>query len=585
MFFLDSRFLNFVIIVVLSTITFLWTFFLFGSKVQPQILLVVIFTRLLASFFIYKDYSLSWSQATQKTFLIKSVVFITAFVFYAAVFYRYFPELAAELFLFLFLINFFMFSYYLRVTEENVFKNKNVVIYGAGMAGSKVERELRKTSFRVRYFVDDNYKLHNRSIDGIKIISKKVLQKKLADKRYDTLIIAIPSAPRETISAIYEELRYFFEEIKILPTITDIRSGLDFSKQLKDISVEELLARFPKDLDKERIGKFVDGKTVLITGAGGSIGSELARRCLLYNVKHLLLLDHSEFHLYKIGEELMAYQPDLLLQSVVDKNFLEMTFKKHKIDTVIHAAAYKHVPLSEHNISEVIRNNILGTKNIIDVSLTHNVKKFVLVSTDKAVRPTNVMGASKRVCELYAQNSNAHVVKGLAKNSMEIVSVRFGNVLGSSGSVIPKFKEQIEKGGPITVTHPDITRYFMLISEACDLVLQAASLGQGGEIFILDMGEPIKIVDLAKQMIKLSGKSNIQIQFSGLRAGEKLYEELLLSDAEEKTKYNSITVARKTFYDIEKLNLDIKNLLSSKTEKQKLNRLKKIVPEFKHKEN
>jgi FlaA1/EpsC-like NDP-sugar epimerase len=238
---------------------------------------------------------------------------------------------------------------------------------------------------------------------------------------------------------------------------------------------------------------------------------------------------------------------------------------------VIHAAAYKHVPLVEENISEAIRNNVLGTKNTIDCAIAHGAEKFVLISTDKAVRPTNVMGATKRICELYAQNA--------VSLKTEIVAVRFGNVLCSSGSVIPKFKTQIENGGPITVTHPDITRYFMLIPEACELVLQAASIGKGGEIFILDMGEPIKIVDLAKKMVELSGKEDIRIEFSGLRSGEKLYEELLIDESEAQTQYESIMVAGQTPYEIEKLNSDIADLLACE---DKLSKLKEIVPEFTH---
>ena len=260
------------------------------------------------------------------------------------------------------------------------------------------------------------------------------------------------------------------------------------------------------------------------------------------------------------------------MQSVSNLELLDKTFEKYKPDIVIHAAAYKHVPLVEDNIGEAIINNIIGTKNTIDCAIKHDVKKFVLISTDKAVRPTNVMGTTKRICELYAQNINT-------PQNTEIVAVRFGNVLGSSGSVIPKFKSQIEAGGPITVTHPDITRYFMLIPEACELVLQAASIGKGGEIFILDMGEPIKIVDLAKKMIELSGQSHVQIEFSGLRPGEKLYEELLINDSDMKTEYESITVAGKTGYDIAKLNQDIYELVSTN---EKLEKLKEMVPEFNH---
>ena len=285
-------------------------------------------------------------------------------------------------------------------------------------------------------------------------------------------------------------------------------------------------------------------------------------------------MDHSEFNLYSILEELEDENIIPIMQSVKDIDILESTFSKYRPQIVIHAAAYKHVPLVEHNILEGITNNIIGTKNTIDLSIKYKVEKFVLISTDKAVRPTNVMGTTKRVCELYAQNVDS-------KNT-EIVAVRFGNVLGSSGSVIPKFKAQIEAGKNITVTHPEITRYFMLIPEACELVLQAASIGKGGEIFILDMGEPIKIVDLAKKMIELSGRSEIGIEFCGLRCGEKLYEELLIDDSDKKTQYESITVASSTFFDINNLNKKIEELLVCE---DKISKLKEIVPEFDHRLN
>ena len=338
--------------------------------------------------------------------------------------------------------------------------------------------------------------------------------------------------------------------------------------------MEDLLARHPQDLDKTKIESFIQNKVVLVSGAGGSIGSEICRQCEIFGAKKLILLDNSEYNLYAITEEIRDIETVSVMQSVVNKEDLEKTFKLYKPQIVIHAAAYKHVPLVEANIDEAIRNNILGTKNIIDASIKYGVEKFVMISTDKAVRPTNVMGTTKRICELYAQNSNGQ--------GTDIVAVRFGNVLGSSGSVIPKFKKQIEEGKNITVTHPEITRYFMLIPEACELVLQAGAIGSGGEIFILDMGEPIKIVDLAQKMIELSGKPNIKIEFSGLRPGEKLYEELLIDDTDCQTDYESITVAKPTLYDIEKLNHDIYELMNTS---DKISKLKEIVPEFNHQRN
>ena len=574
---IDKRILNFLVIAVLSFISLNWTFFIFHESFNISIVLSIIAIRILASLLILKDYSMSWSKASQKTFLIKCVVYIAAFLIYLPIFYGElrFAFLVSELFAFLLSINFLMYSYYYYVNRGSIKKSKSVVIFGAGKAGLKLETEFKDTVYKVKYFVDDNEILQKRSIDGIKIVSKKRLKEKIDERKFDLLVIAMPSAPRKRVSEIYERLHDYFHEIQVLPSIDDILKDQSFSKQLKDISVEDLLARHPKDLNKEVISSFVHSKTILVTGAGGSIGSEIVRQCITFKAKKIILLDHSEYNLYALMEELNSSNIELIpvMNSLLQDTFSSV-FEKYSIDIVIHAAAYKHVPLVEENVEAAIRNNVLGTKNCIDLAIKYKVKKFVLISTDKAVRPTNVMGATKRICELYAQNVKA--------DDTEIVAVRFGNVLGSSGSVIPKFKKQIEEGKDLTVTHPDITRYFMLIPEACELVLQAASLGKGGEIFILDMGEPIKIVDLAQKLIDLSAKDEIKIQFSGLRPGEKLYEELLINDSDTNTDYDSITVAQSTYYDIESLNNDIKELVNCDNS---LLQLKKIVPEFEHKTN
>ena len=576
MFTLDKRVLNILVIVFLSFITFYWTFFIFHQKPILSIIFGVIAIRIISSFLIYKDYSLSWSKSTTRTFLIKSIVYLAAFVVYLPIYYGEvrFALLASELFLYLFCINFLMYSYNYFVNKCKVVKDKRIVIYGAGKAGTKLGEEYRNSQYNIKYFIDDSKTLQKRSIDGVQILSKSKLKKIIQMQKYDLLVIAMPSASKSRIKFIYDELSPYFKMIKILPSLSEILQEKDYSTQLKDISVEDLLARHPKDLDKNKIESFIKNKVVLITGAGGSIGSEISRQCKRFGARQLILLDHSEFNLYQITEELSSDNVVSVMQTVRNFDFIENTFKKYKPQIVIHAAAYKHVPLVEDNILEGISNNIIGTKNCIDLSIKYGVEKFVLISTDKAVRPTNVMGTTKRICELYAQN--------VVSNSTEIVAVRFGNVLGSSGSVIPKFKSQIESGGPITVTHPDITRYFMLIPEACELVLQAASIGKGGEIFILDMGEPIKIVDLAKKMIELSGRENIQIEYCGLRPGEKLYEELLINDSDKNTDYDSITVASSTLFDIELLNKKIEELLVSE---DKIKVLKEIVPEFNHKLN
>ena len=575
MFLVDKRILNFLVIIVLSFITFIWTFFIFHIPVDYKVIVGVILVRMIASRLILRDYSLSWSKASQKTFLIKSFVYVVAFLVYMPYFYGEvrFSFLVSELFLYIFSINFLMYAYYYFINKSRVQKTKSVVIYGAGRAGIKLESEFSDSEYRVRYFVDDDKVIQNRSIDSVKVVSVDELKRKCKEK-FDLLVIAMPSAEKSRIKEIYEELNECFLEIQVLPSLSEILQEKDFSKQLKDISVEDLLARHPKDLDKEKIAEFISGKTILVTGAGGSIGSEICRQCEKYGAKKLVMLDHSEYNLYAINEEIKNIPTATVMQSITDRDALEKTFAKYRPDIVIHAAAYKHVPLVEANVYEGIYNNVMGTKNVIDTAIRYHVKKFVMISTDKAVRPTNVMGTTKRICELYAQNSNGQ--------GTDIVAVRFGNVLGSSGSVIPKFKKQIEAGGPITVTHPDITRYFMLIPEACELVLQAGAIGSGGEIFILDMGEPIKIADLAQKMIELGGRDDVKIEFTGLRPGEKLYEELLIDESDAKTDYESITVAKPTEYDLKKLNSDIDELLVCE---DKLQKLREIVPEFNHQPN
>ncbi len=576
MIYLDKRILNFLVIIILTFITFWWTFSIFHKPFDLSVVLIVIGVRILASVIFFKDYSLSWSKVSQKTFLTKSFVYIFAFVIYMPFYYTQYRIffMASELFLYLFVINFLMYAYYYVVNISSIKKTKNAVIFGAGKAGVKLESEFADSQYAVKYFVDDDKVLQNRSIDSIRVISREKLKKVALYGKFDLLVIAIPSASPEVVQNIYDDMRFYFNEVQVLPSLDNILHSQDFFRQLKEISVEDLLARHPKDLDKQKIASFIKNKTVMVTGAGGSIGSEITRQCEKFGASKLILVDNCEYNLYKISEEIKKTTTVLAMKNVVERDSLREVFEKHQPQIVIHAAAYKHVPLVEENIHEGIVNNIVGTKNVVDLSIEQGVEKFIMISTDKAVRPTNVMGTTKRVCELYAQNSNGQ--------GTDIVAVRFGNVLGSSGSVIPKFKSQIEKGENITVTHPDITRYFMLIPEACELVLQAGAIGSGGEIFILDMGEPIKIVDLAQKMIDLSGRDDISIEYTGLRPGEKLYEELLIDESDAKTEYDSITVAKRTHYDIQKLNQDIEELLQTQN---KLNKLKDIVPEFNHQKN
>lgn len=574
----DKRFLGILVTIVISTFSLYLVAFLINKNISLIALSTIIITRILFSFLLFDDYKLSWSKASTKTGLMKIILALISFIIYMPILYYFyavsFNLLFIDLIFYTFIINIlvYVYKYYHSIGKNK--KTKNLVIYGAGKAGLQLQREFLSSEYKLICFIDDDEILHHRSIDGISIYSKEKYCSLFEDQKFDLMIIAMPSASQEQIKIIYEFMQDKFEKIKILPSMNNILKKEEFTKQLKDIGVEDLLARYPKDLDKKQIENFIKDKIVLITGAGGSIGSEISRQCKTYGAKQLILLDHSEFNLYSILEELRGENVVPIMQSVRDIKALESSFEKYKPQIVIHAAAYKHVPLVEYNILEGITNNIIGTKNCIDLSIKYGAQKFVLISTDKAVRPTNIMGTTKRICELYAQNVES-------KNT-EIVAVRFGNVLGSSGSVIPKFKSQIEQGKNITVTHPEITRYFMLIPEACELVLQAASIGKGGEIFILDMGEPIKIVDLAKKMIELSGRSDINIEFCGLRCGEKLYEELLISDSDQKTKYESITVANSTKFDINELNKKIEELLICE---DKVAKLKEIVPEFEHKLN
>ena len=448
--------------------------------------------------------------------------------------------------------------------------SEKAIVYGATSKASQVIKSALISElpyFPVAVF-DSNSSTVGTYIENVRVYDESSLEDIVKREEVKTALIAKDMSSKE-LDNLFERLtKIGVENIKIVSLLSD------HEKKLKDIAIEDLLARKPKDLDTALIKQFIKNKVVLVTGAGGSIGSEITRQCKAFGAKKLILVENSEYNLYKITDELNSEIVVPRLLSVLEYEKLDELFSEHKPQIVIHAAAYKHVPLCEANRDSAIKNNILGSMNVIDLGIKHSVEKIVNISSDKAVRPTNVMGATKRVTELYAQN--------VPSGKTEIVSVRFGNVLGSSGSVVPKFKEQIQKGGPVTVTHPEITRYFMLIPEACQLVLQAAAMAKGGELFILDMGEPVKIVDLARKMIRLYGKEDeVEIKFTGLRPGEKLYEELLIDEAECQTKYESIYVAKPTQTPIEKLRKKIEELLNSD---DKIGALKKIVPEFDHRD-
>jgi FlaA1/EpsC-like NDP-sugar epimerase len=419
-----------------------------------------------------------------------------------------------------------------RIREELFPKvaYKNVLIIGAGDAGEKILREIFENNqlhYRVIGFIDDDPQKKGRSIHGVPVLGNLgKITSIVQSEEIKEILIAIPSAKGDQIRNIVETCKDCDVSYKILPGMGELIDGRVSIKVLRDISYEDLLGRPPVKLDNTGIRGYLKGKTVLITGCGGSIGSELCRQVIKYQPNYLVLLDASEMNLFNIQMELQNennfHKCEAILGQVQNELLMEDIFKKYKPQIVFHAAAYKHVPMLERNPWEAVFNNIIGSRIAMEMSIKYQVERFVLVSTDKAVRPINVMGVSKRVTEL--------VMQSLQGNKALLMAVRFGNVIGSSGSVIPVFRRQIEKGGPVTVTHPEVNRYFMTIPESTQLVLQAAAMGKGGEIFILKMGTPVKIADMARDLIRLSGKepdTDIKIIYTGLRDGEKLYEELI----------------------------------------------------------
>ncbi|WP_413613349.1 polysaccharide biosynthesis protein [Bdellovibrio sp. HCB-110] len=419
-----------------------------------------------------------------------------------------------------------------------------VAIYGAGRAGMQTAVALMSgMEFRPVAFFDDNEDLQGTNVAGMRVYHPKDALDIMAKKKCRQLLIAMPSATRSRKREIIEQFEGKNLILKTLPGMGELVDGRVHVEDIREVGVEDLLGRDPVPAYGDLMSSCIRDRGVLVTGAGGSIGSELCRQIALNSPRLLILFEQSEYALYKIEQEILKLYPHLKIQAVLgdvlNKSHLHKVMQEFKVNTVYHAAAYKHVPLVESNIVSGIRNNVIGTWNAAAVSIESKVESFVLVSTDKAVRPTNIMGASKRLAEL--------VLQAIAKNdpvSTKFTMVRFGNVLGSSGSVVPLFKEQIRAGGPITVTHPEVTRFFMTIPEAAQLVLQAGAMGRGGDVFVLDMGEPVKITDLARKMVELSGLEvrdprtgigDISIEYVGLRPGEKLYEELLIGEKVERT--------------------------------------------------
>lgn len=504
---------------------------------------------------------------------ISNILFFGVYLYYDEFFYP-FPRsvIIIDLIISAVLVGFLRISKRIFLDFRNPRNGEPCIIIGSTNKALQIIKGLK--SGYANYYpvgvVDDRKSEVGTYVDKFKVGDKSLL-KNYINEGVKTAIIARKKLSRKDLQELYDELDELgFKDIKIFSLLDGKKEGI------ADISIEDLLARKPKDLDSSVVEKFIGNKVVMVTGAGGTIGSEICKQCLKFGCKSLILVEHSEFNLYQINEATKSdYRNHLVMLNITHKKEFEEIFEKYRPEIVIHAAAYKHVPLCEFNPLSAVQNNILGTKNVIDLAKKYEAKRVVLISTDKAVRPTNIMGTTKRVCELYALNSNE-------SGKTEIVAVRFGNVLGSSGSVIPKFKAQIAANEPLTVTDPNITRYFMLVSEACQLVLQAASIADGGELFVLNMGEPVKIADLAARMLKLSGKEDLGIKFVGLRPGEKLYEELLIDKNDVATKFESIFVTKSERYDLNLLNTQIQDLLSSQNEHEVASKLKIIVPEFNH---
>ncbi len=489
------------------------------------------------------------------------------------------------------ILRFFVKSFY--ESFVNQFKPTiGVLIYGAGYTGmltKNVFQTDRSTNYKILGFIDDNESKIGKTIEGIKVYSlPEVLDKFVGSNDGMEVIMAINNMSAKSKRKISDIFLDRGVVVKALPPVDKWVEGEFAMNQIHNVKIEDLLGREVIQMNNKRIGEEISGKVILVTGAAGSIGSEIVRQLIAYFPAKLVLVDQAESALYDLEYELAGKVPTNVqlivnVADVSDTRRVSKIFKNHRPDIIFHAAAYKHVPLMENNPYEAIKTNVIGTRILAELAAEVGVEKFVMVSTDKAVNPTNVMGATKRLAEMYTQSMNQ--LEGV---KTKFIATRFGNVLGSNGSVIPLFKKQIERGGPVTVTHPEITRYFMTIPEACELVLEAATMGQGGEVFVFDMGESVKIIDLAKKMITLSGlrvDKDIEIRYTGLRPGEKLYEELLNNDENTlPTHHPKILIAEvntPSYAYMEVATNDLNHLLSSGTNNSIVAKIKEIIPEYK----
>ena len=468
---------------------------------------------------------------------------------------------------------------------------KNAFIYGINDGGIGLAKQIRNAKpmkFKLLGFISDDESNRNMHLMGCKVYALEENIIKTMNKNNIKVLLVSPAAIKQFRDNKKFQDQLLAADIKIyIPTTKEW--NVDEVQQLKEVSIEDLLPRDEISIDMESVGMMLRGKRIMITGSAGSIGSEMVRQISEYNPAEMVLIDSAETPQHDIRLMMAKQFPNIKAETIVtticSKSRMEHIFETYRPDYVFHAAAYKHVPMMENNPCESIQNNVYGTKILADLSVKYGVKKFVMISTDKAVNPTNVMGCSKRICEIYVQSLNQAIKDGIIKGETQFVTTRFGNVLGSNGSVIPLFKRQIKNGGPVTVTDPNIIRYFMLIPEACELVLEAGTKGNGGEIFVFDMGKPVKIADLAKRMINLSGAKNVEIKYTGLRAGEKLYEELLNNEESTKPSFNDkirIAIVREYNYNdvVNSIN-ELIEISKSYDEMATVKKMKEIVPEYK----
>ena len=495
------------------------------------------------------------------------------------------------MFVFMTLMRMTIKTLYDALNEDRV-QTCNTFVYGTKLAGvnlAKAIRTARPNKFHLKGFVADDPALRNKVMMGVNVyLNDDNLIKHIRENNVEAIIVSPAKADQLKHTDLADRLLDENVSIYLAPNITDDWQGVQNAQQIRQVQIEDLLGRDPIHINLQKIGSHLEGKRVLITGAAGSIGSEIMRQVAVFNPYQLILVDQAETPLHDIRLELHAkwsyLEAPTIVADITNQQRMEEIFREYKPQYVFHAAAYKHVPMMEDNVSEAIQNNVKGTKILADLAVKYGVERFVMISTDKAVNPSNVMGCSKRICEIYVQ-ALARKIQKDGSAPTQFITTRFGNVLGSNGSVIPLFRQQIERGGPITVTHPDIIRYFMTIPEACQLVLEAGSMGKGGEIFIFDMGQPVKILDLAKKMIRLSGRPDIKVEFTGLRHGEKLYEELLATKENTKpTSHDKIMIANVREYDFGDISEDINGLINASytfDSMRIVGRMKDLVPEFK----